>query len=93
MNPVSIEYEAAWAPEPVRTLWKRHKNLAHNGNRTVIPTLPALPRTGRTRGGGGGGSMKRVLMDYFVTLSFDMVMPVLHNPNMMRKDTEFFSNL
>jgi hypothetical protein len=35
-RPVLIAQEAGWTPEPVLTLWRREKSLAHAGNRTPV---------------------------------------------------------
>jgi hypothetical protein len=35
--PLPIGEEAAWAPEPVWTLWSREESLASAGNRIQIP--------------------------------------------------------
>lgn len=37
-----IEYEAVWAPYPVRTLWGREKFLVSAGNRTTNPRTSIL---------------------------------------------------
>jgi hypothetical protein len=50
--PSPIGQEAGWAPEPVRTLWRRQTFLAPPGNRTPavqsLATLTELSRLHKT---------------------------------------------
>jgi hypothetical protein len=43
--PIPIAYEAEWAPEPVRTLWREKKFLTAVGNRTPVVQAVAIRYT------------------------------------------------